>query len=335
MLLEYIKQNPFFLAPMAGVTDKPFRSFMKSMGCGMITSELVSAKALMEGSLKTKQLMSPNTGGGPFGVQIFGSEAEALSEGAKRVAAEIGPDFIDLNLGCPVNKIVKKGAGSALLKDLKHLRSILKSLRDSVSLPLSLKVRTGWDEKSRNALEVSQMAFDEGFSWITIHGRSRAQGYSGLADWSYIAEVASKSPLPVVGNGDVHSASQAIKVLKTSFCKALMIGRACLSNPLIFKECKAELSGSLFQKPPLKELIWKLSRELEAFYEERIFLIQLKKFAAWFSAGRTYSGQFRQKLFQTKEKQAAWDLLLSFFEESESVDAISGEYDPLLRQGHG
>lgn len=326
--------NPFFLAPMAGVTDKPFRSFMKSMSCGVMTTELISARALLEDSSKTKKLMEKHQGNGLWGVQIFGQDPAVLSQGAKRLE-ELGVDFIDLNLGCPVNKIVKKGAGSALLKDLKNLEKVLSSLRASVSVPLSLKVRTGWDESHRNALEVSHLAFNEGFSWMTIHGRSRAQGYSGKADWTYIGEVASRAKLPVIGNGDIHSALQAVEALKSSECKGIMIGRGCLNNPWIFQECLHQLHGTHFVRKSLKELIAEFSLELESFYDERIFLIQLKKFAAWFSSGLPHSGVFRQKLFQKKEKQDVLELISSLFDGTESRPFPSKEYEPFLKRGHG
>lgn len=332
MLLD--RRNPFFLAPMAGVTDKPFRSFMKSMGCGVMTTELVSSRALLEDNCRTKQLMARHKGEGPWGVQIFGQDPDFLSKGAKRLE-ELGVDFIDLNLGCPVNKIVKNGAGAALLKDLKALETILKRLRNSVSVPLSLKVRTGWDDSHRNALEVSHLAFNEGFSWMTIHGRSRVQGYSGKADWVYIAEVASKAPLPIIGNGDIHSAEQAVETLRSSECRGIMIGRGCLSNPWIFQECLHQLHDTPFVRQSLKELLDKLAIELESFYDERIFLIQLKKFAAWFSSGLPHSGFFRQKLFQTKEKQAVFDLISSLFEETDNIPNSPKEYEPFLRRGHG
>ena len=326
-------KNPFFLAPMAGVTDKPFRSFMKSMGCGVMTTELVSARALLEGNLKTKQLMEKHKGEGPWGVQIFGGNPDLLSEGAKRLE-DAGVDFIDLNLGCPVNKIVKNGAGAALLKDIKTLEKVLKGLRASVSIPLSLKVRTGWDSNHRNALEVSHLAFNEGFSWMTIHGRTRVQGYSGEADWEYITEVASQAKLPIIGNGDIHSAKQAVEALQSSNCKGIMIGRGCLNNPWIFQECLYQFHGTPFVRKSLKELLDKLAFELESFYDERIFLIQLKKFAAWFSSGLPHSSLFRQKIFQTKEKQAVFDLISSLFEAIDNVPHLR-EYEPFLKQGHG
>ena len=220
------------------------------------------------------------------------------------------------------------------MKDLKTLEKILKSLKTSISSPLSLKVRTGWNENHRNALEVSNMAFNEGFSWITIHGRSRAQGYSGQADWSYIKQVASQSRLPVIGNGDLNSAKQAVTALKSSHCTGVMIGRGCLGNPWIFKESLHYLKGTEFVREPLKELIKRLSLELESFYENRVFLIQLKKFTAWFSTGLSNSALFRQKLFQIKEKQEIFDFIAIFFDKT-GFPIDKKEYEPFLKHGHG
>ena len=330
-----MKKNPFFLAPMAGVTDKPFRSFMRDLGCGVITSELVSARALQEKNMKTEQLVDYEETQRPFGIQIFGEDPETLSEGAKR-AEQLGPDFLDLNLGCPVRKIVKKGAGSALLKDLPLLLKVFRSLRDAVSLPLSLKVRTGWDEESRNADQVAQMAYEEGFSWMTIHGRTRSQAYSGKADWAYIKKVKSKASLPIIGNGDLLSAEQAVQALQYSQCDAVMIGRACLHNPWIFLE-----SLSLFDKQTLKEekvfpdLIKKLRNHLENFYDPSLFLLQMKKFSVWFSSGFPKSSLFRKNVFSEKEKDKVLEMIEDFFEKNKNFQKEIPPYEPFLMQGHG
>ena len=234
-LLQFIQQNPFFLAPMAGVTDSPFRSFMREMGCGIITTELVSAKSLQLKNEVSKRLMSWTEDQRPIGIQIFGEDLQALHIGSQ-IVEQTGADFLDLNFGCPVPKIVKKGAGSAVLKDLGFLRSILKTVRRAVSIPVSIKVRTGWDAYSRNTSEVAKIAYDEGIIWLTIHGRTRAQAYSGQADWDYIKEVKAKSPLPIIGNGDLKTSEQILKLKKESGCDGMMIGRGALKNPYIFQE---------------------------------------------------------------------------------------------------
>ena len=354
---------------MAGVTDKPFRSFMREMGCGIITSELISVRALQDGNQKTRQLMDFSEDQRPYGIQIFGEEPYSIGEGAKR-AEDFGADFIDLNLGCPVSKIVKKGAGSALLKDLKKLSKVLSSLRSSVKIPVSLKIRTGWDETNRNADQVASMAYEEGFSWMSLHGRTRSQGYSGEADWNYIKEVKSKSPIPVIGNGDLSSGVRAFEALEFSHCDAVMIGRGCLNDPWIFLEAldflrkfrqkqvkrsvdskgleskllhdnspfsvflKEEGTQDLFKKN-FKMAMDKLKNHLENFYEERMFLLQLKKFSAWFSSGFPNSTVFRKDLFQEKDKQILFQKIDEFFSEVQHLEKPTPVYEPFLMRGHG
>ena len=331
---------------MAGVTDKPFRSFMKEMGCGILTSELVSARALAEGNQKTRVLTEFSER--PFGIQIFGEDPKTIGEGAKRAEAA-GPDFIDLNLGCPVNKIVRKGAGAALLRDLPVLAAVLKALRAAVKIPVSLKIRTGWTSDSRNGLEVARMAFEEGFSWLTVHGRTRAAGYSGKADWAYIKKLKREAPLPVIGNGDLVSGKGAFQALKESGCDGVMIGRGCLSDPLIFLEARGFLSKknggpapgaapeASLEKKNLLEAIKRLSAHLEDFYldDERLFLLQLKKFAVWLSAGFPHSAEFRKSLFQEKDKKLAWEKIERFFAALQDQKKPPPVYEPFLMRGHG
>ena len=368
-LKSYIKSNPFFLAPMAGVTDKPFRSFMREMGCGIITSELVSARALKEDNPRTRQLIDFDERQRPYGIQIFGEDPDNIGEGAKR-AEGFGADFIDLNLGCPVNKIVRKGAGSALLKDLDLLAVILRALKTSVKIPVSLKVRTGWTANSRNVDKVAHIAFQEGFSWMSVHGRTREQGYSGQADWDYIKEARSKTPLPLVGNGDLVSGAMAVEALRFSGCSAVMIGRGCLNDPWIFLEALyrlkrqslpsdslsafspendlflqkkterpgEELAGrrqNLMFKKDFRLAIDKLRIYLEDFYDERMFLLQLKKFSAWFSAGFPHSAEFRKSLFQEKDRSAILQKIDTFFSHVQNNEKPAPEYEPFLMRGHG
>ena len=334
-LSDYIRDNPFFLAPMAGVTDNPFRSFMREMGCGLITTELVSARGLKESHEKTLQLMEFEECQRPVGIQIFGESADTLGEGAK-IAQDTGADFVDLNLGCPVNKIVKKGAGSALLKDLKILAKVLRKMRSETSLPLSLKVRMGWDQNSLNAGEVAHIAYNEGFSWMTIHGRTRSQGYSGQADWNYIKKIKTETPLPIIGNGDLKIAHQALEKLNFSQCDGVMIGRGCLKNPWIFLEARALLSEATetFDRN-CNQLIRRLKNHLENFYDEKIFLLQMKKFCAWFSAGIPHSAPFRKELFMEKDRDKVMEMIEEFFNDSHFTLKEVKEYGPELMRGHG
>ncbi len=370
LIQEVKNHNPFFLAPMAGVTVPPFRAFMREMGCGVITSELVSARALKDKNQKTLQLMEFSASQKPYGIQLFGEDPLIIAEGAQQ-AEDFGADFIDLNLGCPVNKIIKKGAGSALLKDLKKLSKILHSLKSSVKIPVTLKVRTGWDSQSLNADQVARIAFEEGFSWMSIHGRTRSQAYSGKADWNYIKEVKSRSSIPIVGNGDLISGAMAFSALCFSGCDGVMIGRGCLNDPWIFlsalellkkNRSMAEGVGSPREKTMdgeekstwigpnknnitldfispkgknFKLVMDRLKNHLEEFYDERLFLLQIKKFSAWFSAGFPHSTEFRKSLFQEKDKQIALQKIDEFFTEVQDEQKPPPVYEPFLMKGHG
>ena len=237
-LVGYLKKNPFVLAPMAGITDAPFRTFMREMGAGVVVTELVSATGLQYSSDKTRKLMHFEEVQRPIGIQIFGETLEHLAFATREIEV-MGADFVDLNFGCPVPKVVKKGAGSAVLKDLVALRDILRTVKAASSLPVTIKIRTGWDESTRNSEEVCQVAYDEGITWVAIHGRTRAAAYSGKADWEYISNVKAKARLPVLGNGDITSAEMALQRLKDSGCDGVLIGRGCLKNPWIFREALA------------------------------------------------------------------------------------------------
>ena len=355
-LLQFMRKNPFFLAPMAGVTDSPFRSFMREMGCGIIITELVSAKSLQLENKMSQRLMAFTEEQHPLGVQIFGEDLEALSAGSQ-IVEQTGADFVDLNFGCPVPKIVKKGAGSAVLKDLSLLKSILKTVKKSVSIPVSIKVRTGWDAHSRNASEVAKIAHDEGIIWMAIHGRTRAQGYSGQADWNYIKKVKTKSPLPIIGNGDLKKPQQIQKLKKESQCDGMMIGRGALKNPYIFQEAhkapnrgdttgpcsvdrgsphiSSDFSHFTLQDKSYMKVLNRLKYHLENFYDERMFLLQYKKFSAWYSSGYPESARFRKEIFQCKNKAEILDKVESYFSSIDVQNQQDTAYTTSLMQGHG
>ena len=349
LLLKKLEQNPFVLAPMAGVTDSPFRSFMKEMGCGLITTELVSVKSLQLKNEKSFKLMAFTESQRPLGIQIFGEDLNSLAEGAK-IAEQTGADFIDLNFGCPVPKVVKKGAGAGVLKNLPFMAKILQTVKKSVSLPVSIKVRTGWDQSSRNTDQVTKIAYNEGILWVTLHGRTRGQGYSGQADWDYIKEIKKQSKVPIIGNGDLINAQQILDKQAKSMCQGMMIGRGCLKNPWIFQETlktylnkrpyfnQEKKAADFFIKIPKKSYIKALERlkfHIENFYDEKMFLLQYKKFSAWFSSGYPNSAQFRQKIFQIKDKQDVLKQIEDYFSSIEEQEKQNLAYEPSLMQGHG
>ncbi len=347
-LIEELRKNPFVLAPMAAITDCAFRSFMREMGAGIVTTELVSATGLRHSSEKTRRIMQFTPDQHPVGVQLFGDNLDDLQLAAKDVE-QMGANFVDLNFGCPVQKVVKKGAGSAALKDLVHFRDILRAVKSATQLPVTIKVRTGWDYSSRNTDQVAQIAYDEGITWVAIHGRTRAQAYEGEADWNYIAEVKSKAPLPIIGNGDVTSAQKACTRLKESGCDAVMIGRGCLKNPWIFQEAQALWSQQEASGRPgapvggdgrsiQRDFVWMIERlrfHLESFWDERMIALQAKKFAAWFSTGYPGAAQFRKGVFQIKTKVEVFEYILNYLDSIREHAQIDTSHERFLMGGHG
>ncbi|PIS12003.1 MAG: tRNA dihydrouridine synthase DusB, partial [Bdellovibrio sp. CG10_big_fil_rev_8_21_14_0_10_47_8] len=227
---------------MAGITDHAFRSFMKARGAGIVVTELVSAMGIEYKSDRTVKLMSFDETQRPVGIQLFGEDPEVMARAAQ-FAQEKGADFVDLNFGCPVPKVTKKGAGSAILKDLPQMAIMISTIKKAIQIPLTIKIRTGWDQETRNAEEVAHIAHNEGVAWVAIHGRTRAQAYAGLADWDYIAQVKSVSRVPILGNGDILTAKQAVLRLEQSGCDGVLIGRGCLKNPMIFADALALWRG--------------------------------------------------------------------------------------------
>ena len=336
-LTDFLKANPFVLAPMAGITDHAFRTFMKARDASIVITELVSAAGIQYTSERTLSLMSYDETQRPIGIQLFGEDPEMMAHAA-RIAQEKGADFIDLNFGCPVPKVVKKGAGSAILKDLPHLTLMLKTVKAAIDIPLTIKIRTGWDQGTRNADEVLNIAAGEGVTWVAIHGRTRAQGYSGLSDWDYIAEVKSRATIPVLGNGDILTAQQAVDRMKQSGCDGVLIGRGCLKDPFIFADAlslwRQEKLNSTLERDYVS-LYRQLHGVLAAHNDERILQIQLKKFAAWFATGYPGAAQFRRSIFQKKTSQEALEEGLDYFAKVGSLHPADTSQDGFLMGGHG
>lgn len=322
---------------MAGITDHAFRSFMKALDAGVVVTELVSSHGIQYKSERTLSLMSYDETQRPLGIQLFGEEPEIVAHAAQ-VAEEAGADFIDLNFGCPVPKVVKKGAGSAMLKDLPAMRKMLSATVKAVKIPVTIKIRTGWDASLRNAIDVCKLAHDEGITWVAIHGRTRAQGYSGLADWDYITEVKAQSPLPVLGNGDIQSPQQAVTRLKNSGCDGVLIGRGCLKNPFIFFDAYRLWKGLPIrdrEQRQFAKIFRRLFEYLDLYCEPHLVGIQLKKFAAWYSTGYPGASQFRKEIFQTQDVAQALEKTLSFFDAISTYDQEDTSHEEFLMGGHG
>jgi tRNA-dihydrouridine synthase B len=335
--LDQIKQNPFVLAPMAGITDHAFRSFMKKLDASVVVTELISATGIDYKSQRTLDLMSFDETQRPIGIQLFGEDPDVLARGAQVVENQ-GADFVDLNFGCPVPKVVKKGAGSAMMKDLVTMQKVLSATVNAVKIPVTIKIRTGWDSSQRNALEVCNLAYNEGISWVAIHGRTRAQGYSGLADWDLISEVKAKSKIPILGNGDILTPKAAVQRLKESGCDGVLIGRGALKNPLIFADALSLWKGEPVRedlKRNYKGIFLDLSLSLKEHCPDHIMNIQLKKFASWFSTGYPGAAAFRKQLFQLKENDEVLACALSFFESISSFEQEDTSQEEFLMGGHG
>ncbi len=334
--IEALKQNPFILAPMAGITDHAFRTFMRKLDTSFVVTELVSASGIEYKSERTMKLMSYDESQRPVGIQLFGEEPEVLARAAQ-VCESQGCDFVDLNFGCPVPKVVKKGAGSAMLKDPVQMQKVLSAVKKAVKIPVTIKIRTGWDSNSRNAVEICNIAYNEGISWVAIHGRTRAQSYTGFADWDFIADVKSKAQLPIIGNGDILTPRQAVLRLEQSGCDGVMIGRGCLKNPFIFMDSLSLWKGEAVRdvQRDYMSLFNNLRAEIVAHCDEHITGIQLRKFAAWFSTGYPGAAQFRKNLFQSKSNDEVMALANEFFAAIGSVDQEDTSQDGFLMGGHG
>ena len=238
------------VAPMAGISNMTFRRICKSMGASLVVAEMVSDKAITYGNEKTFELLRMNDDERPISQQIFGSDVNSFVEAAKIVEKRMKPDIIDINMGCPVPKVaVKNQAGSALLKNPEKVGEIIKAVVEAVKVPVTVKIRSGWDESSINAVEIAKIAEANGASAITIHARTRAQGYSGRADWNIIKAVVDAVNIPVIGNGDVVSCFDAKKMLDETGCSAVMIGRGLLGNPWLVRECVEYLESGKLPNP--------------------------------------------------------------------------------------
>ena len=259
------------VAPMAGISNMTFRRICKSMGASLVVAEMVSDKAITYGNEKTFELLRMNDDERPISQQIFGSDVKSFVEAAKIVEEKMKPDIIDINMGCPVPKVaVKNQAGSALLKNPEKVGEIIKAVVGAVNVPVTVKIRSGWDQSSINAVEIAKIAEANGASAITVHARTRAQGYAGKADWNIIKEVVNAVDIPVIGNGDVVSCYDAKKMLDETECSAVMIGRGLLGNPWLIKECVEYLeSGKLPEVIDYNEKIDMMEYHLNKLCEDK------------------------------------------------------------------
>ena len=311
-------KNQVVLAPMAGISNSAYRRICKEMGCGLIYAEMVSDKAITFSNKKTLDMLYMTEEERPLAQQIFGSDVDSFVEAAKYINDNMHPDIIDINMGCPVPKVaVRSQAGSALLKNPEKIYEIVSAVVKAVDVPVTVKIRSGWDSKSINAVEVAKLIEKAGASAICVHPRTRSQGYSGKADWSIIKQVKDSVNIPVIGNGDIKTPEDAKRMIDETNCDAVMIGRGVLGNPWLIKNTVNYLSGKEIKEVSLKDRVDMCMKHLNLLLElkgEKIACLEIRNHIGWYFKGIKGANDLKNKVYQTSNIHDIISLLNEFKE---------------------
>lgn len=331
--------SKLILAPMAGICNIPYRLLMEDLGAGGTVSELISCHGINYKNERTLEMLKIHPLERNVGIQLFGEDADAMANAAE-VAESYNPKFLDINMGCPVNKVVSKGGGSALMKEIAALAPLFEKMRSRMKIPLSIKIRTGWDANTLNAAEVMKIAHESGIEWVAIHGRTRTQQYTGFANWDFIENLNEVKRTPLIGNGDLHHPYGVSDRLQKTNCDALMIARGALRNPFIFLESLdptyASQKRSIFSGPDYWEVIQRLHHyTTETFSEERTILVQIRKLVVWFAAGFPRAAAFRSQIFGCQDLKECMQIAEDYFISLGSAQKFINYDEVFMSSGHG
>lgn len=296
---------PLFLAPMAGVSEAPFRRLCRRFGADVVVSEFLSSEGLRRGSERTLRMASFDAAERPIGIQIFGAEPAAMAEAAALVTETFAPEFVDINFGCPVKKVVKRNGGSGCLKDLDLVERIIRAVVDATPLPVTVKIRSGWDEAHRDAVGIARRCRDAGARALTLHARTRTEMFSGSARWEEIAQIVAALDIPVIGNGDVTTAQDVARIRRETGCAGVMIARGSFGNPWLFRDARALLDGRLVPAPPSPEERFavalehaRLTLELEGDTPKTV--LEFRKHLGWYVRGLRGAAELRERLHRVE-----------------------------------
>lgn len=309
--------NNLVMAPLAGITDLAFRTLVRRCGCGLCYSEMVSADGIVRGQKKTLEILRSGPGDRPLVAQIFGSDPAVLAQAAKVIEEKGLADAVDINMGCPVKPVVRRGAGAALMKEPEKVRLIVQTARRAVGLPLTVKIRSGWSPKEKNALEIARIAEGEGADAIAVHSRTASQGFSGRSDWTVIADVKRALTIPVIGNGDVEAPEDVSAMLERTGCDAVMIGRSAMGNPWIFRNALRLLAGGGIEPATLEEKKRIIGEHLEmsvGLYGELTGVKCFRKHLFWYTRGLRGSATFRKNAGTIPGKDNVLAAVSAYFE---------------------